>query len=271
MAADAPRNLPRLGAGSLDQLLACPRRLADHLKPEDERPSGRRAEDGPFRLRNELRAALHAAHRTADDDGVPVGDMLDGKAPRGLSTEERAMFSHAIEAYADAHGDDGATLTSIGLDTLQADGPGGGHVLTGQPFLVVRTAEGEIELRTLHLGADPRRRVGDLPITSDVVNARLITKTLGITLPRAANDRLVRVARLGIRPSAESWHTEVRVDDLDRLRTRVLAAVTEATAPGVTPEARPGYWCSGCASLRDCPAVPQEPFGDILERTGTSA
>jgi len=270
MAAPDPRTLPRLSAGSLDGLLVCPRRLAAHLAPEPDRPRRPRQHDGPFRLANALRASLHDAHRAASERDVPVGDVLDTEEPEWLSVEERAVFERALAAYADAHGDDRVELVDLGLDSLEAEGPGGAHLLTGQPFLVVRVADGTLELRTLHLGRDPRRSIGDGPRTADVVNARLILRAVGTAVPRAGNDRLLRVARLAIRPHAQLWHTEVRVDDLDRVRARILEAVADVTAASGYLDERlsthTGWWCADCAVVRGCPAIAQDPLAEVHAR-----
>ncbi len=246
-------DLPRLSAGRLEVVLACPRRLAATLS-RDGAPS--RSSDGPFRLPNAVTDALRAAW--LDPANRPL--RLDPTPPPALSLEEAHRFRAAMDAYAEAVGDRPLALDPRSGQILSARSADGTHLVTGRPDLLLRRADGDLEVHRVMPGPPPGRRPG-APSTSDVALAALVRRG------GAAGVR-VHVVRLWTEPPGDCVEHTVGADEVDALRARLRAAVAGAVDD---PVAVPGWCCRDCPLLRRCDAVPSLPWEQVVGTTAPAA
>lgn len=240
--------MPRMSAGKLDTVLACPRRLAAALAGDG---ITMRSSDGPFRLGNALADAIRAAW--LDETVRPL--RIDPTPPPGLSLEEQHRFRTAVDAYGDVAGERDLRLDLRSGDVLTAPSADGSFLISGRPDLLLERRDGDLELHRVVAAPGPARTPTG-PATSDVTVAALVRRG------RPATVR-VHVLRVWTEPPALCVEHVVDSDQVDALRARLRSAVDVAA---VSPEPRPGWCCRDCPVLRDCDAVPSLPIEQIVRR-----
>jgi hypothetical protein len=252
---------PRLSVGQAATAWSCQRHAARLLDPEQTRP---RTADGTFRLSNAISVAIVDAHRQCEDGGYSDHGLLTAleacSAPPELGHEEAARFVTAMDAYADAFGSDEAAravcLHAKSEKPLEVPLGDCGAVLTGRVSLVFsnepsNAQTGSITIRSL--------TVGPLGGASDERADALRLAALGATDGS--------VVRLTVTPtgstalSARSFtHDEIRAAWRD-----TGDMVDAALAAGEAAVASAGWWCTNCAFVRQCPAVSNERFIDLVD------
>jgi hypothetical protein len=242
--------LPRLSAGKLDVMLACPRRLAGTLRGDGLRLA---SPDGPFRLGNALADAIRAAWLVPGNRPL----RIDPTPPPGLSLEEAHRFRFAVEGYIDAVGDRVLELDPRSGEVLSARSADGTHLVTGRPDLLFRRSDAHLELHRVLPSPGPAR-TPTRTSTADLTVAALVR--------RGQPDWTeVHVVRLWTEDPATCLEQVITGDDIDAHRSRLRDAVATATgAPH--PEARPGWCCRDCPLMRACDAVPSTRLEEIVRR-----
>jgi hypothetical protein len=240
------------------------------LDPEQARP---RSSDGAFRLGNAIAVAIldaHRHHEEAESGGLStessntLSDALGAaQPPPELGHEEAARFFTALGAYEEAWGTDAMT-NSLQLhakaDTPLATAIGhAGATLTASVRLAFTPVQGDasrrsgsIVIRSVSVGPAP---TGDPDTRPDALRL--------IALGAAEGES----QRLTVRPTGSSTLTVSSFAHEDLRRTfREFGDVVDAAisaGPNATPT--PGWWCSGCAFVRNCPAVSATRTADLIE------
>jgi hypothetical protein len=260
------RTDPRLTVGQANTAWSCQRHASMLLDPEQPRA---RVSDGAFRLTNAVSVAVLDAHRLHDDRLAPqdpgLSDALGlAVAPPELGHEEAARFRTALDAYEEAFG------SQVEADAVQvhakADTPlktaigHSGVMLTGTVRLAFAPTDGESAKRS---GSIIVRSVsvGPLPSggTSDTRSDALRLIALG-----AAEGE---TQRLFVSPGGASQLKSTSFSHLELRETfREFGEVVDA-AVAAGPNATPtdGWWCAGCAFVRNCPAVSTARTTDLIE------
>ncbi len=271
----AMRTGPRLSAGQALTAWSCQRYAAMLLDPEQARP---RSSEGAFRLGNAIAVAILDAHRRHEDTGSngpnrpnrPSGltnglseALGAGHPPPELGHEEAARFLTALGAYEEAWGTD-AESSSLQLhakaDTPLATAIGhAGARLTGAVRLAFTPVHGDasrhsgsIVIRSVSVGPAP---TGDADTRPDALRL--------IALGAAEGES----QRLTVRPTGSSTLTisSCSHEDLRRTFREFGEVVDAAIAAGPNAVPTPGWWCSGCAFVRNCPAVSATRTADLIE------
>ncbi len=256
-------NAPQSGrayvsAGSLEHQSRCAKRLAAQLQGDVRRQPGG---DPAMRLWAEVNAALRAAHDRANAESLTVANSLDATPPTSLSVEESLAFTHVLEHYVEAFGDDEAAAfhPSSGVASTRAVAASVPFELGTKVDLLFDSANGPL-LRRVHLRGRPPSP-SDEPPTADLATAVALRLPAG----RARNDVVLTIEHLWTSGFAVVRRVEVRQLDLDIFRNNLHGMATEAL---VAPNPNPGWWCNDCSLLTECDAVPSDPAADIFRRLG---
>lgn len=240
---------PRLSAGRIDVILACPRRLAATLRGEGARMA---TSDAPFRLSNAVNDALRAAWM--DPANRPL--QVDPTPPPSLSREEAHRFRTAVEAYTETVGDRDLHPDPRSGEILTAPVVDGTAVVSGRPDLLLRGGDGNLQIHRV-LPGPPPARPPTAPATADVALGALVRRGPDATTT-------VTVVRLWSEPPALLVEHVVPPGAVDALRRRITDTVEAALAAPGTPDAVPGWCCRDCPVLRHCAAVPSPPVELVL-------
>jgi hypothetical protein len=252
---------PRLSVGQAATAWACQRHAARLLDPEQTRP---RVADGTFRLSNAISVAIVDAHRQFEDLGRPRDGLIDlleaATPPPELGHEEAARFATAIDAYVDAFGNDAharaVCLHAKSETPLEVPLGDCGAMLTGRVSLAFSNEPGSphagsVTIRSITVG--PVGGEGDQ--RADALRLAALGATEG------------SVERLTVTPTGSATlatHTYTH----DQIRSAWRSAgemVDAALAAGEGAPATPGWWCTSCAFVRNCPAVSSQRFIDVVD------
>ena len=256
----------RLTVGQSQTAWSCQRYASLLLDPEQPRA---RSSDGAFRLTNAVSVAVLDAHRMHDDrshsEPNRLSDALSNAvAPPELGHEEAARFRTALDAYEEAFG------SHVEADAVQvhakADSPlkvaigHSGVMLTGSVRLAFAPTLGEsaqhsgnIVVRTVSIGPLPSGQTSDT--RSDALRLIALGAAEGET------------HRLFVTPGGASQIKTTVFSHLDlRQMFREFGDVVDA-AVAAGPNATPteGWWCAGCAFVRNCPVVSTTRMADLVE------
>lgn len=267
MKTSAHDDVPRLSGGSLAALFRCSLRLAGRLGDEQ---TGRRGADPSLRLWTALTDVLRAAHDHAWDLSVPLEDAVSdaqlAEPPAILSVEESALYRSSLAAYLDAFGDDErAAIHPRAGDALrrrvQTNPP---FDLTGRADLLFAFEERSPLIRRISLRGSPQRNGDGDPSVADMSLAVL----LGLDRGPAPNDVVLRSETLWLASDATVTESRVTGADLSRFRRRLYI---EIEASMTAPSPSPGWWCTTCERLSNCPAVSSDPPHVVLARLRNTA
>ncbi len=235
------------------------------LDPEQARP---RSSDGAFRLGNAIAVAILDAHRNHEDTGLGAPNQLSdalttAEPPSELGHEEAARFLTALAAYEEAWGSE-TEANSVQLhakaDTPLATAIGhAGATLTAAVRLAFTPQLGDASRRS---GSIVFRSVSVGPAPTGEADTRPDALRL-IALGAAEGES----QRLTVRPTGSSTLNTAVFTHQDLRRTfREFGEVVDA-AIAAGPNATPtdGWWCSGCAFVRNCPAVSATRTPDLIE------
>jgi hypothetical protein len=223
-----------------------------------------RSTDGAFRLGNALSAAITDAHRAGVEFGELAADqLLSGSPPPELGDEEAGRFRLACDIYVEAF-DDLATkqLHANLLDPRRTLEIGSyGVALTGAVSLAFSADPdsphgSSVDLRSVVFGS--------LSAPNDHTRDLLRLAVLG------ARDGIA--TRLAIDPVTKEYRMHEHACSGSAIRDTVakvgnaLDAAYELVAEHRSGAAVPSWLCTTCSYVRDCPAIPDVRFADVIER-----
>jgi hypothetical protein len=265
-------DIPRISAGSLSSLFRCSFRLVGRLSEEQ---TSRRGVDPSMRLWSALNEALRAAHDHSWDLSASLEDAIVSAqlnvAPVSLSVEEAEVYRRSIASYLDAFGDDeiAAIHPKAGEPLKRRVRTNPVFDLTGRTDLLFAYEDQSPLIRRLSLRGSPQQRNSGSdgeaaeettePNVADLALAVL----LGLDQSAVRNDVVLRSETLWFTADCQVTTNQVTVADLTQFRNRLYVQIETAMSK---PAPEPGWWCTSCERLSNCPAISNDQVITVLER-----
>ncbi len=222
-----------------------------------------------------MNEALRAAHDFSWDLSSPLEEAIVRAqldvAPPSLSVEEADAYSRAIASYLDAFGDEeiAALHPKSGLPLKRRVHTNPVFDLTGRADLLFAYEERAPLIRRLSLRGSPHSRSstddndGNDNDIEPALNDLALAVLLGLDQSAVRNDVVLTSETLWFAADCQVTTNQVTVADLTKFRSQLYVSIEAAVTQ---PRPEPGWWCTSCERLSNCPAISSEQAVSVFER-----